>query len=382
MIKYTLTNIIVYKKSKNLFILLIMGIKGLFPYLRQKGLIHNIELSQFSCQKCSFDIISYVYKYKSFDPKNWIKLLINLLICLKYNKIITIVVFDGKAPIEKEKEHTKRKEKRTHNEERIKRLKLATETYIETGIVDAELKNFEKDDNLDMDEVIAYTEKLERQNVIITDDDWILIRKILETFNISWVKAEGEAESMCSLLALKGNVNFVLSEDSDNLAYGVPILLSKLTSEGTCEMVIIKEVLSYLNLSRQQFLDYCILCGTDYNDNIRLISNVKSYGLISEYGSLNNMYDDQKYKEKLNTYIPNFKDIQMLFNPIMLKFTQGNVNVHFDYLQSDTIHIINMNKLENIKSILDDNGIEYFNNKIHQLDERTEIILDSLIGME
>jgi len=41
-----------------------------------------------------------------------------------------------------------------------------------------------------------------------------------------------------------------------------------------------------MELTSDEFLDFCIMCGTDYNDNIPGVGPVKAYALIKEYGSI------------------------------------------------------------------------------------------------
>jgi len=354
-----------------------MGIKGLFKFLRKKDLIKDYQLNQLSCKRCAFDISSYIYKFKASDPKNWMKLLVNLLTTLKHNRIIIIVIFDGTAPCEKQDEQKKRKDRRIQNENKINKLKEATEEYMQTGVENEmlkEVKEKSKTEMEDIDDIVKYTEKLEKQNVNITSNDWNNVRKILQIFNISWVRAEGEAECMCSLMATRGNVDFVLSEDSDNLAYGCPILISKLDSYGKCECVMLHEVLDVLELTKQQFIDYCILCGTDYNKNINLISNVKALELIENYGSLDNLYIDKEFRQKIDTYIPNFVDIRHLFNPFEFKFVEGKVNAHFNSLiHEDKITFVTINNLENIDKKLDDLGCEYFPKSLSKINNKVSI---------
>ncbi len=363
-----------------------MGIKGLFKFLRKKNLIKDYQLNQLACKKCAFDISSYIYKFKAIDPKNWMKLLVNFLTTLKQNRIITLVIFDGIAPSEKQNEQKKRQDRRTETKDKVTKLKEATEEYMQTGVENELLKEIKekRTDMQDLDDIVKYTEKLERQNVNITPEDWNSIRKILQIFNISWIRAEGEAECMCSLLAIRGNVDFVLSEDSDNLAYGCPILISKLScSTGKCECVILREVLDTLGLTKQQFIDYCILCGTDYNVNISLISNVKALDLIVDHGSLDNLYIDEEYKQKLDKYIPNFVNIRHLFNPFDFKFIEGKVNSHFSSLVAEQnsskgqgkITLITMENLKNIDKKLDELNCDYFPVSISKIDDAIRIQL-------
>jgi len=115
---------------------------------------------------------------------------------------------------------------------------------------------------------------------------------MMSLLGVPFFNAAVEAETTCSDLCKQGKVDFVLSEDSDVLAYGAPMFVSKVnTTTETATVVYYEEMLSALGLSTDSFLDFCIMCGTDYNSNIRLIGPKKAYKLISEYGSIEAISD-------------------------------------------------------------------------------------------
>ena len=80
------------------------------------------------------------------------------------------------------------------------------------------------------------------------------------------------------------------SEDTDVLAYGSPKFLTKVNiiSE-TCMEIDFKVILEKLEMSEKEFLDMCIMCGTDYNTNIPKIGPQKSYNLIKKHKSIDNL---------------------------------------------------------------------------------------------
>jgi 5'-3' exonuclease len=47
-----------------------------------------------------------------------------------------------------------------------------------------------------------------------------------------------------------------------------------------------EDMLSRLELTEDQFLDFCILCGTDYNTNLPKIGPEKSFRLLKKHGSI------------------------------------------------------------------------------------------------
>ena len=105
--------------------------------------------------------------------------------------------------------------------------------------------------------------------------------------NISSYDADSEAEGTCSLMARKGLVDGVLTEDTDVMAYGSPYMYFgiNLNSE-TINELCLTEVLEHLEITFQNLQDFCIMCGTDYNTNMKQIGPMRSFDLVQKYGSL------------------------------------------------------------------------------------------------
>jgi 5'-3' exonuclease len=73
------------------------------------------------------------------------------------------------------------------------------------------------------------------------------------------------------------------------LAYAIPFLVSDYSLDGSCKIVECQKVLEALQLSPSYFLDFVIMCGCDFNENIPLIGCVKSLKLIQQYKSIENI---------------------------------------------------------------------------------------------
>jgi flap endonuclease-1 len=130
-------------------------------------------------------------------------------------------------------------------------------------------------------------EKMKNYNIKITPEDFQKTRDLFDILQIPYCIAPLEAECMCADLCKRGLVDGVLSEDTDVLAYGSPIFLTKIdTKNDTCVLIKYEEVLESIKLTKEQFLDLCIMCGCDYNKNIPKIGGEKSFNYISKYKSI------------------------------------------------------------------------------------------------
>lgn len=122
---------------------------------------------------------------------------------------------------------------------------------------------------------------------------------------------EGEclAASLCSVGIAKGGV---MSTDTDSILYGLtqtrgirlvaPPPTPKIGNNGNnnglpdkLDMLDVNAALNELGLSPSQFLDLCLLLGTDFAPTLPGVGQVKALKLIKEYGSVQGILDSGVY---------------------------------------------------------------------------------------
>lgn len=118
------------------------------------------------------------------------------------------------------------------------------------------------------------------------------------------VESPGEAEAQCAWLTKVGLADAVIGEDYDTLAFGGTSLIRNF-SRGEASMEIDREALiDALEISEEQFLDFCILCGCDYLPKISGIGPVKALKFIKENGNLEGVVEHLMGSEKLRRKHP------------------------------------------------------------------------------
>ena len=105
----------------------------------------------------------------------------------------------------------------------------------------------------------------------------------------------------------------------------------------TCIVVYKDEVLEELELTKEQFTDFCILSGTDYNDNIYKCGIVNSLKYIKKYKTIEkfikNVNKDEKKeikKQKSFERIEKFKEIRDVFNHKISPMGRFYITDHID----------------------------------------------------
>lgn len=344
-----------------------MGIKNLKKFLRESypSLLKQIHISQFRDEKIAIDISSFIYKYKVVFGDRWISSFPSLFCCFKENGVHATFIFDGKPPPEKEGEKQKRKVQKQSIEDNVSSLKLDLELYKDTRkstplLCDIMKKITKNNQNLikinrllhsgggsgdeiyiDVDAIEQYIDKKEKQIVNITSSDNQSIQKMMDHFGIPYIQAPGEAEALASYLYSSNKIKAVLTEDTDVLAYGTGIFLSNLnTSSGICDVLYLNDILERMDLSLQEFLDFCIMCGTDYNDNIRDIGCKKVYKIISQYKSIETFIEEEKKKPNpVDFTVLNHVRVRELFH------TFGDLENKDEYKVSFWNHMIDKEEL-------------------------------------
>lgn len=279
-----------------------MGIKSLSKFLRTKcpEIFQTIHVSEYAFKKVAIDVSLYMCNYKSLYGDDWLRAFIRLVSCLRENELHCVFIYDSGAPPEKQAERQERREQRAKMEERLEVIEHALLEYKEKGEASDILYEFQEKRKIDgginlftgkkmlnVQGIEYAVEKMRKQMFTLSESDFENTRTLFKILDVPYINSDMEAETLCSDLCIQGKVDAVLSEDTDVLAYSCPVFLTKMnTAESSCIKIKYEDVLKGLDLSSNQFLDFCIMCGTDYNKNIFKVGPVKAYQYIKEYGSI------------------------------------------------------------------------------------------------
>ncbi|XP_074087423.1 flap endonuclease 1 [Macrotis lagotis] len=192
------------------------------------------------------------------------------------NGIKPVYVFDGKPPQLKSGELAKRGERRAEAE---KQLQQAQDAGAE-------------------EEVEKFTKRLVKVTKQHNDE----CKRLLSLMGIPFLEAPSEAEASCAALVKAGKVYAAATEDMDCLTFGSPVLMRHLTASEAKKLPIqefhLSRVLQGLGLTQEQFVDLCILLGSDYCESIRGIGPKRAIDLIQQHKSIEEIIrrlDPKKY---------------------------------------------------------------------------------------
>ena len=312
-----------------------MGIKNLHNFLRKTcpNVYQTVPISKYAFKKIAIDISIFMCKYKSTCGTSYLDSFLQLISVLRYNDVHFVFVYDSKPPPEKDNERRQRIENREKNKLRVEKIDQSWDHYkSKHGIqIEQVLENLDtiEDETLsqflqkiaDSEHVdVISCKKIEQEiaklrNTILSirTEDFNNTKDFFRACNIPFLDACGEAEATCSALNKKGLVAAVLTEDTDVLAYGTNFMLHRLDmSQNTFIEIDYEEILNQLKFTPKQFLDFCILCGTDYNSNMYKIGPEKAYKLLQQFKSIEGI---QENNPNLPVQILNFEKVRCLFNP-------------------------------------------------------------------
>ena len=112
--------------------------------------------------------------------------------------------------------------------------------------------------------------KAKKKLIYITPENINELKYMLDLMNIKYIQADGEADNVCSKLNNNGVVDMVMSDDMDLLVSGTKILLRDYCLGHNKILVYdTAKIMETLELTYDQWVDFCILCGCDYSKRIR-----------------------------------------------------------------------------------------------------------------
>lgn len=276
-----------------------MGIKGLMKLLSDEcpRAIKEHELNNLTGRKVAIDASMVMYQFlvavrasgeggypgmqltnEAGEVTSHIQGMFNRSIKMMTAGIKPVFVFDGKPPDMKGGELEKRTARRAQAQAELEQAK-------ESG---------------DAEDIDKFSRRLVKVNKQHNDD----CKELLRLMGVPVVEAPCEAEAQCAELAKHGKVFATATEDMDALTFRTPKLLRKLTFSQDKDKkqpileIDFEAVLSGMELTYEQFVDLCIMCGCDYCGTIKGIGPKTAFKLIKQHGSLENVITALRREKK------------------------------------------------------------------------------------
>jgi len=308
-----------------------MGIKGLTQLLKKLApdSYQHCKLYKLSGKKVAIDASLFIYQSLIVYRKNndyirnnkdenishIIGILNKTVTYLSYN-ITPIYVFDGVPPEEKSEVIKERKEKANDANEKL------NEESVDPGMI----------------------EKYNKQSIRLTKRIIDDVKNLLNTLGVSYIVSNGEAEGLASELCRQKYVDFVISEDMDCLPFGANYLVRNcidktVKMKDSITIFDLNKVLESLELTRDQFIELCILCGCDYCKNIPRIGSITGYKIIKKHGTIESYLNSTTVKNLPENYIEKYKKSKELFNIYNQKVNIDDINIHSSHI--DIANVVN-----------------------------------------
>ncbi len=341
-----------------------MGIRNLTSILTQKCALAITEkkLSTYAGMYFGIDTSIYLYKYL-YNNGDHIEGLTRLTLRLLKNQIIPIFIFDGKPPKEKEEVLQERREKREYYTAKKNIIELISEIpeKVEYELFEYELRktinnvndkiDFTQDEidfyfNASEEQLNEEVDKLKRKIIHINPQIIESAKKLFDLMGISYIHAPSEAEALIAYLSKMNFIHGCISEDTDVLVNGGKLFLRNVSADkNVADEYLLEKVLECLGFSYEQFIDMCILCGSDYTEKIPGMGPQTSYKVIQKYGCLESFLIMNQTSQKYS--IPNNFDYVKARSLFMADM---NNSVVAEFLPNITIKPPQMNELKQMLS--------------------------------
>jgi len=358
-----------------------MGIKNLSIILNQKCscAINERSLTSYSGMVIGIDISIFLYKYL-YNNDDHIEGLTRFILRLYKNNIVPVFIFDGKPPKEKSDVLLERREKRefliakknileycikkdtnqtneSYDSFRINLINLAKNQKNDYIITEEEIKDYY---TKNIDDLKADLEKVTKKIIRVSSSHIESAKKLFDLFGVSYIVSPTDAECLLAVLCKENYVDACISEDMDILANGGDLFLRNFNADKNfVDEYCLEGILNTLELTNDQFIDMCILCGSDYTDKINGMGPITALKMIKKYNNLENVIEQFNINKKFE--VPNkfdYNKARSLFkNPIdislvkdmknMIKIGKPNVEGIKDFLKTTKIKDKYINEISN-----------------------------------
>ncbi|KAG4999979.1 hypothetical protein JHK87_021051 [Glycine soja] len=258
-----------------------MGIQGFLPLL--KSIMVPVHIKDLKGCSVAVDTYSWLHKgalscstelCKGMPTTRHIEYCMHRVNLLRHFGVKPILVFDGGLLPMKSEQENKRARARKDN------LARAVE--------------HESDGN----SAAAY--ECYQKAVDISPQIACELIQVLKQENLQYIVAPYEADAQMTFLAISGQVDAVITEDSDLIPFGCPRIIFKMDKFGQgvqfqYSMLQKNKELSFEGFNRQMLLEMCILSGCDYLQSLPGMGLKRAHASIKKFRSYDKVLKHLRY---------------------------------------------------------------------------------------
>ncbi len=255
-----------------------MGIRGLTGWVKWAApqTLQTPNWVDYSGKTIGVDILGQLYKIKAQRSCPLVYMAQFIAACKQQN-INPIFIFDGRPPEAKRAALKQRSEIRSASIESLKILETKVVPYVETQSEQEALE--------------ARIRTLTTHTSYLSSEERDLCKQLCYAAGVICINATGEADDVLAFLSRNGTLAAIVSSDLDMLARGVENLLVPFTQSMPGDLdgwtaYNLPAILEKVCLTKDQFVEMCVLMGSDYNVHQRCLPYRSAYWAIKYRGDL------------------------------------------------------------------------------------------------
>ncbi|MCD7460153.1 hypothetical protein HAX54_042962 [Datura stramonium] len=306
-----------------------MGIQGLLPLL--KSIMFPMNIKDLKGCSVAVDTYSWLHKgalscskelCKGIPTTKHIDYCMHRVNLLRHYGVKPILVFDGGPLPMKNEQENKRGRSRKENLSRA----IEHET---NGNMTAAYECYQK--AVDISPSVAHD-----------------LIQVLKRENVCYVVAPYEADAQMTFLAISKQVDAVITEDSDLIAFGCPRIIYKMDKFGQgLEFRYSKldqnKELNLTGFTKQMLLEMCILSGCDYLQSLPGMGLKKAHALVKKFKSYDKVIKHLRYNTAAVS--PLYEES---FRKAIMTFKHQRV---YDLMTEDLVHLSELSDCEVVQGI-------------------------------
>jgi len=293
-----------------------MGVKDLRPFLKNKNVncFYTIPLLSFYEKRMAIDSLNWVfcylgtafknilnYKKDILEPVNqeelydkMIEEFLNFNIKLMSHGITPVWIWDG---VSKDNKQVTKVERRKSKQQMIEKRDNIIKVLKEMNPLERPYELMKE-----LKQLLTSTIHFKRENIE-------RLKNFSEEVGVCTITADDEAESLGASMAVERIVGAIWTADTDTYPIGSPIVakgFENINGEVCINVIFTLNILRDLKLTHEEFRDFCIMLGTDFNDRLPGIGPAKSFKLIEKYRDLETIEKETSH----NFYAMKYKEIR------------------------------------------------------------------------